>query len=84
LAFVIVFHNFIIINNYHGKSLQRKAFVELASHDQFGLKVKLPNGNVASRVLPVRIYDLDTNDIKLCESILGSVLRSIDFIYKSS
>jgi hypothetical protein len=61
-----------------------KAFVEQASKDQFGLKIKLPNGNVANRVLPVRIYDLDTNDIKLCESILGSVLRSIDFIYKSS
>jgi TolB-like protein len=61
-----------------------KAFVELASQDQFGLKVKLSNGNVASRVLPVRIYDLDTIDIKLCESILGSVLRSVDFIYKSS
>jgi hypothetical protein len=61
-----------------------KAFVEQASQDQFGLKVKLPNGNVASRVLPVRIYDLDANDIKLCESILGSVLRSVDFIYKSA
>jgi TolB-like protein/Tfp pilus assembly protein PilF len=61
-----------------------KAFVELASQDQFGLKVKLPTGNVANRVLPVRIYDLDTNDIKLCESILGSMLRSVDFIYKSS
>jgi TolB-like protein len=60
------------------------AFVKLASQDQFGLKVKLPNGNVASRVLPVRIYDLDTNDIKLCESVLGGVLRSVDFIYKSS
>ncbi len=59
-----------------------KAFVEEASKDQFGLKVKLPNGNVASRVLPVRIYDLDTNDIKLFESILGGVLRGIDFIYK--
>jgi len=31
-----------------------KAFAEQASNDQFGLKVKLPNGNVASRVLPVR------------------------------
>jgi TolB-like protein len=61
-----------------------KAFVEQASKDQFGLKVKLPTGNVANRVLPVRIYDLDTNDIKLCESILGSMLRSVDFIYKSS
>ncbi len=61
-----------------------KAFVEQASQDQFGLKVKLPNGNVASRVLPVRIYDLNANDIKLCESILGGVLRSVDFIYKSA
>ncbi|MFO7621298.1 MAG: tetratricopeptide repeat protein [Bacteroidales bacterium] len=59
-----------------------KAFVEQASKDQFGLKVKLPNGNVASRVLPVRIHDLDTADSKLCESVLGGVLRGIEFIYK--
>jgi TolB-like protein len=60
-----------------------KAFVEQTTKDQFGLKVKLPNGNIASRVLPVRIYDLDASDIKLCESVLGSVLRGVDFIYKS-
>lgn len=59
-----------------------KAFVEQASKDQFGLKIKLPNGNVASRVLPVRIHDLDIADIKLCESILDAVLRGIEFIYK--
>jgi Predicted integral membrane protein len=61
-----------------------KTFVEQASQDQFGLKVKLSNSNVASRVLPVRIHDLDINDIKLCESIIGGVLRGIDFIYKSA
>lgn len=60
-----------------------KAFVEMASKDKLGLKVRLPNGNVASRVLPVRIYDLDSSDIKLCESVLGGVMRGIDFIYKS-
>jgi TolB-like protein len=59
-----------------------KAFVESASKDQFGLKVKLPNGNVANRVLPVRIHDLDIADIKLCESVLGGVLRGVEFIYK--
>ena len=59
-----------------------KAFVEQASQDQFGLKVKLPNGNVANRVLPVRIHDLDTADIKVCESVLGGVLRGVEFIYK--
>jgi tetratricopeptide (TPR) repeat protein len=61
-----------------------KAFVEQASQDQFGLKVKLPNGNVAGRVLPVRIYDLDPADIHLCESILGGLLRGVEFIYKSA
>ena len=59
-----------------------KAFIELASQDQFGLKVKLPNGNVANRVLPVLIHDLDNEDMKLCESVLGNVLRGIEFIYK--
>jgi tetratricopeptide (TPR) repeat protein len=61
-----------------------KAFIEQASKDQFGLKVKLPNGNVANRVLPVRIHDLDNADIKECESVLGGVLRGVDFIYKES
>ncbi|MCJ7446508.1 MAG: hypothetical protein MUO72_02325 [Bacteroidales bacterium] len=61
-----------------------KAFIEEASHDQFGLKVRLPNGNVANRVLPIRIYDLDNTDIKLCETELGGVLRGIEFIYRSS
>ena len=61
-----------------------KAFVEQASKDQFGLKVKLPGGNVTSRVLPVRIYDIDNADIKICESVLGGVFRGIDFIYRSA
>ncbi|MCU0378860.1 MAG: hypothetical protein MUC78_11450 [Bacteroidales bacterium] len=61
-----------------------KAFIDLASGDMFGLKVRLPNGNVASRVLPVRIHDLDDTDIKLCESLTGSVLRGVEFIYKSA
>ncbi len=61
-----------------------KAFVEQASKDEFGLKVKLPNGNVANRVLPIVIYDLDKQDIKLCESVLGGALRGVEYIYKSS
>jgi hypothetical protein len=60
-----------------------KAFIEEASKDQYGLKIKLPNSNVASRVLPIRIHDLDTEDIKLCESVLGGILRGVEFIYKS-
>jgi TolB-like protein/Flp pilus assembly protein TadD len=61
-----------------------RAFVEMASGDQFGLKIKLPNGNVASRVLPVMIYDLDNADIRLCETLLGGFLRGVEFIYKES
>jgi TolB-like protein len=61
-----------------------KAFIDHASGDQFGLKAKLPNGNVASRVLPVIIHDLDSEDIKLCESTLGGILRGVEFIYKEA
>ncbi len=61
-----------------------KAFIEQASVDKFGLRIPLPNGNVACRVLPVRIHEPDIADIKLCESMLGGALRGIDFIYKSA
>ena len=58
------------------------AFVSRASEEKSGLKVKLADGNIASRVLPVRIHDLDADDISLCESVLGGVLRGIEFIYR--
>jgi len=61
-----------------------KAFIEQASQDQFGLKVKLPNGNVASRVLPIKIHELDPEDKTLLENELGGVLRGIEFIYKEA
>jgi formylglycine-generating enzyme required for sulfatase activity/dienelactone hydrolase len=60
-----------------------KAFIDQASKDQFGLKIKLPNGNIANRVLPIRIHDLDEDDLKQCELVLGGVLRGIEFIYKA-
>jgi hypothetical protein len=60
------------------------AFIEQASNDQFGLKIRLQGGNVSSRVLPVRIHDLNKEDIKLCELALGGPLRGIEFIYKAS
>ena len=59
-----------------------KAFVEQASNDQRGLKVKLPNGNVANRILPIQIHDLYQEDKSILERELGGVLRSIEFIYK--
>jgi tetratricopeptide (TPR) repeat protein len=59
-----------------------KAFVEMASRDQYGLKIKLPNGNVASRVLPVQIHDLIAEDKISLEKELHGYLRAIEFIYK--
>jgi len=61
-----------------------KVFVEQAGRDQFGLKVKLPGGNVANRVLAIRIHDLDNKDVGLFEAEIGSVMRSIDFIYQET
>ena len=42
-----------------------KVFIEQASSDQFGLKTKLSGGNVANRVLTVKIHDLDSEDEQL-------------------
>ncbi len=58
------------------------AFNSLAKEDQFGLDIKLKNGNVASRILPVRIHDLDLGDQAIVENEIGGSLRAVDFIYK--
>ena len=60
------------------------AFNKMAKEDQFGRDIRLTSGNVASRVLPVKIHDLDEEDKILLENELGGVLRSIEFIYKAS
>jgi TolB-like protein/Tfp pilus assembly protein PilF len=59
------------------------AFNKTAKEDSFGRDIKLSSGNVASRILPVKIHDLDTEDKTFLETELGGVLRSIEFIYKS-
>ena len=46
------------------------------------MKVKLAGGNVANRVLPIQIHDLNADDRKLVEGELGGYLRGIEFIYK--
>ncbi len=59
-------------------------FNQIVKEDQFGRDIRLASGNVASRILPVKIHDLDTEDNNLIENELGGALRSIDFIYKSA
>ena len=58
-------------------------FNEFAKHDQFGRDIRLSNGNVASRILPIKIHELEKEDKELLESELGGVLRAIEFIFKS-
>jgi len=60
------------------------AFNKLVKEDKFGRDIRLSSGNVASRILPVKIHDLDTEDKTILENELGGVLRSIEFIYKSA
>jgi len=60
------------------------AFNKIAKEDRFGRDIRLTSGNVASRILPVKIHDLDPEDKALLENELGGVLRGIEFIYKSA
>jgi len=59
-----------------------KGFNEGSKTDSIGNSVKLLNGNAASRVIPVKIHDVETEDIRLLESALSGGLRSVDFIYR--
>ena len=59
------------------------AFNKMASSDSFGRDIKLRNGNIASRILPVTIHDLEPEDRALIENELQTKVRSIDFIFRS-
>jgi protein kinase/serine/threonine-protein kinase len=54
----------------------------MAKEDAIGPNIKLRNGNVASRILPIKIHDLDSGDLALIETELGGKLRGIEFIYR--
>ena len=58
------------------------AFNKMAGEDLFGRDIILPNGNVASRILPVKIHELAPEDQSIIEQEIGTALRSIDFIYR--
>jgi hypothetical protein len=57
-------------------------FNKMTKEDPFGRDVKLRNENVSSRILPIRIHNLDSEDLSLLEDELGGPLRAIDFVYK--
>lgn len=57
-------------------------FHAAAQTDPMGRDIRLSNGNTGSRLLPVKIHDLDADDIAIIERELGAPLRSVEFIYK--
>ncbi len=58
-------------------------FLSRIKSDDVGPLVKFPGGNVSSRILPVRIHDLDPADQTLFEKVSGSRIRAVDFVFKS-
>jgi len=60
------------------------AFRNFAKQDEPGLDIKLASGNVAKRILPVRIHEIDQTDLALFEKEIDGAIRSVDFIYQSA
>lgn len=60
------------------------AFNKLAGQDSYGKTITLSNGNVASRILPVKIHILDPEDTATFEREISGRLRAIEFIYKEA
>lgn len=84
LVFIpIISQTYCDLNSFAWKQ-EFKVFKSEAELDKLGRDIKLPNGNFASRILPVKIHDIDTEDVKLLENELAGALRSIDFIYRDS
>ena len=59
-------------------------FINMAKEDKLGMNITLSNGNVVSRVLPVKIHRLDIDDQNTLEAVLDGPLRSIGFIYQEA
>ena len=59
-------------------------FNKMSKEDPVGKDIKLRNGNVASRILPVKIHDLDPEDVMLFEKEIGGVIRGIDFVFRTA
>ena len=57
-------------------------FNKLALASDYGRDIPLANGNVASRILPVCIHELEEEDKSLFAEELGMALRPMDFIYR--
>jgi TolB-like protein/Tfp pilus assembly protein PilF len=59
-------------------------FRDLSKTDSLGLDIRLEDGNVASRILPIQIHDISPEDHRVFANENGGPLRSIPFIFKTS
>lgn len=59
------------------------AFNKIALQDTIGRDIRLGNGNVASRILPVTIHEITREDIDQIEDELQAKFRFIDFTYRA-
>jgi TolB-like protein len=58
-------------------------FNKLSKEDPYGRDIKLNNGNVMSRILPIKIHDLDDEDKEVIEREIEHPLRAIEFIFRA-
>lgn len=79
----IISQTYCDLNSFAWKQ-EFKIFKSEAESDRLGRDIKLPNGNFASRILPVKIHEIDVEDIRLLENELAGAMRSIDFIYRDA
>ena len=77
----IISQTYCDVNSYVWKN-EFKAFKEQIQTEKIGSNIKLQNGNSVSRVIPLKIHDIDMEDVKLLENELSGSLRSIDFIFR--
>ncbi len=61
-----------------------QAFNKETESDLLGKSVRLANGNFASRILPIKIHELESDDLRLLEKELSGIMRSVDFIYQEA
>lgn len=84
LVFIPVISQTYCDTNSYAWQYEFRLFNKLAREDRFDMNIRLNNGNIASRILAVRIHELDYEDRRTIEKETGEKLRSIDFIYRSA
>lgn len=81
LVFIpIISHTYCDAKNYCWQK-EFLEFKEMANSDEIGLNIDLASGATVSRVLPVKIHNIDGDDIRMIENELVGNMRSVDFIY---